>query len=76
VSILVDIINSPGSLHHILKYFWEHKVDLTCIESRPSSLDSSAFKVYIDFKGDFNLPYLRINSLKVLNPILQLMFLD
>jgi prephenate dehydratase len=50
VSILVDILNSPGSLHHTLKYFWDHKIDLTSIESRPSTSDSS-FKVYIDFAG-------------------------
>ena len=53
VSILVEILNLPGSLLNVLKYFWKHDIDLTCIESRPTSADSSAFMVYIDFAGSF-----------------------
>lgn len=53
MSILVDILNSPGSLHHILKYFRDYEIDLTSIESRPSSSDFS-FNVYIDFAGKLN----------------------
>ena len=51
VSILVEILNTPGSLLDVLKYFWKNDIDLTCIESRPTSADSSAFMVYIDFAG-------------------------
>lgn len=70
MSILVDILNSPGSLHHTLKYFWDYKIDLTSIESRPSSSDSS-FKVYIDFAGTVcyavSTPLIFFNLIFVLN---------
>ena len=50
VSLLVEILNVPGSLVNVLTYFSQHGIDLTCIESRPTSA-SSTFMVYIDFVG-------------------------
>lgn len=34
VSILTEIIDEPGSLHEMLRYFWKYEIDLTHIESR------------------------------------------
>ena len=51
VSILTEIVDTPGSLYEILKYFWKFDVSITKIESRPSPKDSSVFIIQIDFNG-------------------------
>lgn len=53
VSLLIEISDSPGSLHELLKYFWKYDINLTRIESRPSQLsDENSFHMYIDFDGE------------------------
>jgi prephenate dehydratase len=47
-SILMELRDTPGALHEILKYFWKYDVNITNIESRPSKHDGS-FEFFIDY---------------------------
>jgi phenylalanine-4-hydroxylase len=49
-SILMELYDTPGALHEVLKYFWKFDVSITNIESRPTKHDGS-FEFYLDFKS-------------------------
>jgi phenylalanine-4-hydroxylase len=50
---LTELVDKPGALHEVLKYFWKYDIDLTRIESRPNTkLNDQGFKLYIDFAGN------------------------
>jgi phenylalanine-4-hydroxylase len=51
MSILTNIVDSPGSLLEVLKDFSANSINLTHIESRPCPKDSDGFHIYIDFDG-------------------------
>ena len=40
VSLLMEIGDSPGALHDILRYFWKYDLNITRIESRPSKANA------------------------------------
>ena len=53
MSLLMELTDSPGALHEILKYFWKHDINITRIESRPSkanALGESRFDFFVDFE--------------------------
>ena len=50
VSLLAEIVDHPGSLHELLRYFWKYDVNLTRIESRPSKREG-VFEIFLDFHG-------------------------
>jgi phenylalanine-4-hydroxylase len=68
---LVRIGNHPGALEEVLRVLREEKVNLTRIESRPSS--SSCWDVFLDAKGAVNLPLSRLSkvaqSVDILGPL-------
>jgi len=43
--------DSPGNLYAVLKFFAEHHVNLTRIESRPAKQEMGKYVFYIDFIG-------------------------
>jgi len=47
--------DSPGSLFSILQVFADRKINMTKIESRPSSKERGEYVFYIDFDGNINL---------------------
>lgn len=51
VSVLTEIDDTPGALHEILRYFWKYEINLTHIESRPTTKNNEGFNIYIDFHG-------------------------
>lgn len=51
VSVLTEIDDTPGALHEILRYFWKYEINLTHVESRPTTKNSEGFNIYIDFHG-------------------------
>lgn len=51
LSVLTEIDDTPGALHEILRYFWKYEINLTHIESRPTTKNSEGFNIYIDFHG-------------------------
>ncbi|CAE7407234.1 Pah, partial [Symbiodinium microadriaticum] len=53
VAIVTEIEDRPGALHDLLRYFWKYDIDLTHIESRPSSNGhSGGHKMFMDFYGE------------------------
>ncbi|TQV84206.1 prephenate dehydratase [Exilibacterium tricleocarpae] len=50
-SIVVAMKNQPGALHDLLRPFHEHNVDLTRVETRPSSSGTWNYVFFIDFSG-------------------------
>lgn len=50
-SIVVSTRNEPGALHDLLAPFHKHEVDLTRVETRPSSSGTWNYVFFIDFEG-------------------------
>ncbi len=50
-SILVMADDEPGSLYHVLAPFQQHKINLSRIETRPSSHSTWSYVFFIDFDG-------------------------
>lgn len=50
-SIVVSTRNQPGALHELLEPFHRHKVDLTRVETRPSTSGTWNYVFFIDFSG-------------------------
>ncbi|BCE02899.1 prephenate dehydratase [Marinicellulosiphila megalodicopiae] len=50
-SLIISMKNQPGALFNILKPFKDLKVDLTRVETRPSSSSTWAYVFFIDFLG-------------------------
>ena len=44
----MEIVDCPGALHEVLKYFWKYDLNITHIESRPTKHDGS-FEFFVDF---------------------------
>jgi phenylalanine-4-hydroxylase len=47
----LEIKDSPGSLQDTLRLFWKHDVNMTRIESRPSTHSDFTYMFNIDFEG-------------------------
>ena len=50
-SIIVSVRNEPGALHSLLEPFHSAGVDLTRVETRPSSMGKWSYVFFIDFQG-------------------------
>lgn len=50
-SLTMEIMDEPGALHEVLRYFWKYDVNITRIESRPTKRDTSTFEFFVDFYG-------------------------
>eukprot|EP00565_Helicotheca_tamesis_P004005 CAMPEP_0185730430 /NCGR_PEP_ID=MMETSP1171-20130828/9803_1 /TAXON_ID=374046 /ORGANISM="Helicotheca tamensis, Strain CCMP826" /LENGTH=437 /DNA_ID=CAMNT_0028399471 /DNA_START=442 /DNA_END=1755 /DNA_ORIENTATION=+ len=49
-SVLMELTDRVGILHDVLKYFWKFDVNVTRIESRPST-SQGKFDFFVDFDG-------------------------
>ncbi|CAM9902046.1 unnamed protein product, partial [Phaeothamnion confervicola] len=49
----MEILDQPGALHEVLRWFWKHDVNITRLESRPAkgSTVGPVFDFLIDFDG-------------------------
>jgi chorismate mutase / prephenate dehydratase len=50
-SIVFSVADKPGSLYTALKPFFEHNINLTKVESRPTRRNSWEYNFFIDFHG-------------------------
>ena len=50
-SIIVSMRNEPGALYKLLKPFYDHDIDLTRLETRPSPSGNWTYVFFIDFVG-------------------------
>ncbi|CAD6513830.1 Prephenate dehydratase [metagenome] len=55
-SIIFSIKHEPGSLHRIIENFYNYKVNLTKIESRPTKTNTWEYNFYVDFEGHAKNP--------------------
>ena len=53
-SIIVSSPNRPGALYEILAPFYENKISLTRIETRPATVGKWTYVFFIDFEGHRN----------------------
>ncbi len=53
-SVVVAMRNEPGALHDLLEPFHRHEIDLTRVETRPSSSGTWNYVFFIDFAGHVN----------------------
>eukprot|EP00616_Rhizochromulina_sp_CCMP1243_P013079 CAMPEP_0118973784 /NCGR_PEP_ID=MMETSP1173-20130426/10905_1 /TAXON_ID=1034831 /ORGANISM="Rhizochromulina marina cf, Strain CCMP1243" /LENGTH=405 /DNA_ID=CAMNT_0006923477 /DNA_START=218 /DNA_END=1435 /DNA_ORIENTATION=- len=62
----MEIHDSPGALHEVLRYFWKYDINITHIESRPVKNDGS-FEIFVDFNasGDHGATEAVLNSLRI-----------
>lgn len=59
ISLSLAIPHEPGSLHRILSYFAENKLNMLKIESRPIQDKTWEYLFYIDFEGNLRNPKVR-----------------
>ena len=50
-SIIFSVKHEAGALHQIIKEFYQHKINLTKIESRPNKNTAWEYNFYVDFEG-------------------------
>ena len=53
-SIIMELVDAPGALYDVLKYFWKFDISITRIESRPSKMNAlgeERFDFFLDFEG-------------------------
>lgn len=53
-SVLMELADSVGVLHDVLKYFWKFDINASRIESRPAKPDDMgrrSFDFFVDFDG-------------------------
>ena len=50
-SIIFSVKHEAGALYQIIKEFYEHKINLTKIESRPNKNTPWEYNFYVDFEG-------------------------
>ena len=57
-SLIFSIKHEPGSLFQIIKKFHDNGINLTKIESRPTSMSNWEYNFYIDFIGHKSSPHI------------------
>ncbi|MBN2086873.1 prephenate dehydratase [Candidatus Peregrinibacteria bacterium] len=67
--------DSPGSLFSVLKDFNDNKINLTKIESRPSTKERGEYVFYIDFDGNVNSSNVKKTISEVKNKVEKLKIL-
>ena len=50
-SIIFSVKHEAGALHQIINEFYQHKINLTKIESRPNKNTAWEYNFYVDFEG-------------------------
>ena len=53
-SIIFSVKHEAGALHQIINEFYQHKINLTKIESRPNKSTAWEYNFYVDFEGHQN----------------------
>jgi hypothetical protein len=55
MSVLMELTDSVGKLHDVLRFFWKYDVNICRIESRPvqsGSREQKRFDFFVDFEGN------------------------
>jgi len=70
-SILVNVLNKPGTLYRILKEFSLRGINLTKIESRPAKTGIGGYLFFIDLDGNHLEPRIKeaLDEIHVMSPI-------
>jgi len=50
-SIIFSVKHEAGALYQIINEFYQHKINLTKIESRPNKNTAWEYNFYVDFEG-------------------------
>jgi len=58
-SIIFSVKHEAGALYQIIKEFYEHKINLTKIESRPNKNTPWEYNFYVDFEGHLDDPSIK-----------------
>jgi len=58
-SIIFSVKHEAGALYQIIKEFYEHKINLTKIESRPNKNTPWEYNFYVDFEGRLDDPSIK-----------------
>ena len=58
-SIIFSVKHEAGALYQIIKEFYEHKISLTKIESRPNKNTPWEYNFYVDFEGHQDDPSIK-----------------
>ena len=58
-SIIFSIKHEAGALHQIINEFYQHKINLTKIESRPNKSTAWEYNFYVDFEGHQDNPSIK-----------------
>ena len=58
-SIIFSVKHEAGALYQIVKEFYEHKINLTKIESRPNKNTPWEYNFYVDFEGHLDDPSIK-----------------
>ena len=53
-SIIFSVKHEAGALYQIINEFYQHKINLTKIESRPNKNTAWEYNFYVDFEGDID----------------------
>ena len=53
-SIIFSVKHEPGTLHKILKEFYDNEINLTKIESRPNKNKNWEYNFFVDFVGHYS----------------------
>ena len=58
-SIIFSVKHEVGTLHQIISEFYQHKINLTKIESRPNKNTAWEYNFYVDFEGHQDDPAIK-----------------
>ena len=50
-TIMFQTVDEPGSLEHAIRLFWKNDINMTRIESKPSTKSTSKYDFIVDFEG-------------------------
>ena len=70
-TICFKVIHSPGTLVEVLQHFSDHRINLLCIDSRPTRDTPWAYLFYVDVEGHRLAEPLRscLEELKAICPV-------
>ena len=58
-SIIFSVKHEAGALYQIINEFYQHKINLTKIESRPNKNTAWEYNFYVDFEGQQDYPSIK-----------------